>query len=60
MDQESFKEVIEFWLMAENFEQGIIKKLNNGTYDLNEAVEDAMSIYDKWVSFHLLHIQKQP
>ena len=41
--------------MAENFEQNIQMKLSKRIYDSAEALEDAMSIYDKYapVIFHM-------
>ena len=47
LDRENCKEILEFWLMAESFEQNIHQKMVNETYDITEAVDDAMSIYEK-------------
>lgn len=47
LDREKYREILEFWLMAESFEQNILEKLSKGTYDVTESVEDAMSLYEK-------------
>eukprot|EP00794_Sanderia_malayensis_P014069 gene14069-15536_t len=55
LDQETFREVVEFWFMVENFEDNISRQLLNGNYDINEAIEDAMSIYEKYFSMRNNH-----
>jgi len=55
LDRENCKEILEFWLMAESFEQNIHQKMVNETYDITEAVDDAMSIYEKYFSMRAKH-----
>lgn len=55
LDREKYREILEFWLMAESFEQNILEKLSKGTYDVTESVEDAMSLYEKYFSMRLRH-----
>ena len=33
--------------MAESFEQNVQDKLRTGSYNIDESLEDAMSIYEK-------------
>ena len=41
----------EFYITGENFEEDVERKLNETSYDVNEAINDAMYIYERFVHF---------
>lgn len=49
MEKEDAVNVLQFWLAADNFQSQLAAK--KGQYDGQEAQNDAMILYDKWVLF---------
>lgn len=47
MEKEDAMNVLQFWLAAENFQDQLAAK--KGQYDGQEAQNDAMILYDKYV-----------
>lgn len=51
MEKEEAMNVLQFWLAADNFQNQLAAK--KGQYDGQEAQNDAMILYDKYVALHL-------
>lgn len=51
MEKEDAMNVLQFWLAAENFQDQLAAK--KGQYDGQEAQNDAMILYDKYVLFEV-------
>lgn len=47
MEKEDAVNILQFWLAADNFQSQLAAK--KGQYDGQEAQNDAMILYDKWV-----------
>ena len=47
MEKEEAVNILQFWLAADNFQSQLAAK--KGQYDGQEAQNDAMILYDKWV-----------
>ncbi|XP_066923181.1 A-kinase anchor protein 10, mitochondrial-like [Clytia hemisphaerica] len=50
LDGYKAKSVYEFYIIGENFEEDIERKLKDDCYELEEAVNDAMHIYERYFS----------
>lgn len=51
--------MLEFWLTADNFQSHLKSQMENGQYNAQHALDDAMIIYDKWVLISVKgHIHK--
>lgn len=44
----------EFYIIGENFEEDIERKLKDDCYELEEAVNDAMHIYERLVTVRVI------
>lgn len=49
MEKEEAMNILQFWLAADNFQNQLASK--RGQYDGQEAQNDAMILYDKYVIF---------
>ena len=49
LDLYKAKTVYEFYITGENFEEDMERKLNETSYDVDEAINDAMYIYERFV-----------
>lgn len=47
MEKEDAVNILQFWLATDNFQSQLAAK--KGQYDGQEAQNDAMILYDKWV-----------
>lgn len=52
MEKEDAVNVLQFWLAADNFQDQLADK--KGQYDGQEAQNDAMILYDQWVTLSLI------
>ncbi|KAK3737453.1 hypothetical protein QZH41_008339 [Actinostola sp. cb2023] len=50
LEQEGVRHMLEFWLTADNFQSMLKDKLENGEYNSQQALDDAMIIYDRYLS----------
>ncbi|CAH3021848.1 unnamed protein product [Porites evermanni] len=50
LEQEGVQHMLEFWLTADNFQYHLKAQLENNEYNAQHALEDAMIIYDKYIS----------
>lgn len=50
LDVHGTKDVYEFYVTAENFEEDIERKIRDNCYDAEEAINDAMYIYERYFS----------
>ena len=56
MDLYKAKTVYEFYITGENFEEDVERKLSETSYDVSEAINDAMYIYERFVTIFWLFI----
>ena len=49
LEQEGVQHMLEFWLTADNVQCHLKSQLDSNQYNAQNALDDAMIIYDKWV-----------
>ncbi|XP_031553364.1 A-kinase anchor protein 10, mitochondrial-like [Actinia tenebrosa] len=50
LEQEDVRHMLEFWLTADNFQSLLQDKLKSGEYNTQQALDDAMIIYERYFS----------
>ncbi|XP_048583112.1 A-kinase anchor protein 10, mitochondrial [Nematostella vectensis] len=50
LEQEGVRHMLEFWLTADNFQSMLKTKMDNGSYNASQALDDAMIIYERYFS----------
>ena len=53
LDQEGVRHMLEFWIAADSYQSHFKAKLQSGEHIADEALDDAMILYNKLVEFYL-------